>query len=56
MPEQRVQFGRPIGDNQAIRFKIADMAAEIEAARALMYQVCTEVDAGHRCDRCRRRW
>ncbi|MBC3191029.1 acyl-CoA dehydrogenase family protein [Pseudonocardia sp. C8] len=43
---QRVQFGRPIGENQAIRFTIADMAAQIEASRALMYQVCTAVDAG----------
>jgi alkylation response protein AidB-like acyl-CoA dehydrogenase len=43
---QRVQFGRPIGANQAVRFKIADMATQVEAARALMYQVCTEVDAG----------
>ncbi|MCW2718324.1 acyl-CoA dehydrogenase family protein [Pseudonocardia sp.] len=43
---ERVQFGRPIGANQAIRFKIADMATQVEAARALMYQVCTEVDAG----------
>jgi alkylation response protein AidB-like acyl-CoA dehydrogenase len=43
---QRVQFGRPIGANQAIRFKIADMATRIEAARGLMYQVCTDVDAG----------
>jgi alkylation response protein AidB-like acyl-CoA dehydrogenase len=45
---QRVQFGRPIGDNQAIRFKIADMATQIEAARALLHQVCAEVDAGQR--------
>ena len=52
---QRVQFGRPIGANQAIRFKIADMATQIEAARALMYQVCADVDAGA-SDRCRRRW
>ncbi|MEU5974649.1 acyl-CoA dehydrogenase family protein [Streptomyces sp. NPDC047315] len=44
----RVQFGRPIGANQAIRFKIADMATQIEAARALLYQVCAEVDAGRR--------
>lgn len=43
---ERVQFGRPIGAHQAIRFKIADMATEIEAARALMYQVCADVDAG----------
>lgn len=44
--KERVQFGRPIAVNQAIRFKLADMATEIEAARALMYQVCTDVDAG----------
>ncbi|MFC0447506.1 acyl-CoA dehydrogenase family protein [Rhodococcus jostii] len=46
--QQRVQFGRPIGDNQAIRFKIAHMATEVQAARSLMYRVCTEVDAGRR--------
>ena len=44
--QQRIQFGRPIGDNQAIRFKIAHMAVEVEAARSLMYRVCTEVDEG----------
>lgn len=46
--KQRVQFDRPIGDNQAIRFKIAHMATEIEAARSLMYRVCAEVDNGRR--------
>ncbi|HVV08425.1 acyl-CoA dehydrogenase family protein [Amycolatopsis sp.] len=45
---ERVQFGRPIGANQGLRFKIAGMAAQVEAARALMYQVCTNVDAGQR--------
>lgn len=48
---QREQFGQPIGNFQAIRFKIADMAAEIEAARQLMYYVCTEIDSGRRCDK-----
>lgn len=48
---QRVQFGRPIGNFQAIRFKLADMATQIEAARQLMYHVCTEIDSGRRCDR-----
>ena len=43
---ERVQFGRPISDFQAIRFKIATMATEIEAARQLMYHTCTEIDAG----------
>lgn len=46
---QREQFGRPIGDFQAIRFKIAHMAAEIESARQLMYHVATELDSGRRC-------
>lgn len=45
---ERVQFGRPIGDNQAIRFALAEMTTQIEAARALMYQICTDVDAGKR--------
>ncbi len=35
---QREQFGRPISDFQAIRFKLADMATRIEAARALTYE------------------
>ncbi len=48
--QQRVQFGRPIGDFQAIRFKIATMASEIEASRALMYQVADDADRGHRND------
>jgi len=43
---ERVQFGQPISDFQAIRFKIADMATEVEAARQLMYFVCNEIDAG----------
>jgi alkylation response protein AidB-like acyl-CoA dehydrogenase len=46
--KQRVQFGQPISDFQAIRFKIATMATEIEAARQLMYFVCTELDCGRR--------
>jgi alkylation response protein AidB-like acyl-CoA dehydrogenase len=43
---QRVQFGRPLAANQALRFKVAEMATQIEAARALMYQVCTDLDEG----------
>jgi alkylation response protein AidB-like acyl-CoA dehydrogenase len=48
---ERVQFGQPIGEFQAIRFKLAKMATEIEAARQLMYFVCSELDAGRRCDK-----
>jgi alkylation response protein AidB-like acyl-CoA dehydrogenase len=47
---ERVQFGRPIGEFQAIRFKIAQMATDIEAARQLMYSVCRKIDTGVRCD------
>ena len=44
--KERVQFGRPISDFQAIRFKIATMATEVEAARQLMYHTCALLDAG----------
>ncbi len=47
---ERVQFGQPIGEFQAIRFKIAKMAAEIEAARQLLYSVCEKIDGNERCD------
>ena len=36
--KQRVQFGKPISDLQAIRFKLADMATRIEAAKLLTYK------------------
>ncbi len=36
--KQRQQFGRPIGKFQAIRWKLADMATEIEAARLLVHR------------------
>lgn len=36
--KQRVQFGKPIADQQAIRFKLADMATRIEAAKLLTYK------------------
>jgi len=36
--ESRVQFGKPISRNQAIQFKLADMATQIETARLLMYK------------------
>lgn len=49
--KEREQFGQPIANFQAIRFKIATMATEIEAARQLMYHVCDAIDTGRRCDR-----
>ncbi|HJM94159.1 MAG: acyl-CoA dehydrogenase family protein [Alphaproteobacteria bacterium] len=49
--EDRGQFGVPITEFQAIRFKIATMATKIEAARQLLYYVCNEIDQGRRCDK-----
>jgi len=43
---QREQFGRPIGKFQAIRWKIADMATEIDAARLLVYRAAFLEDQG----------
>jgi alkylation response protein AidB-like acyl-CoA dehydrogenase len=48
---RRSQFKRPIAEFQAIRFKLAEMAANIEAARQLMYSVATDVDSKKRCDK-----
>jgi alkylation response protein AidB-like acyl-CoA dehydrogenase len=48
---QRVQFNHKLADFQHLRFKIADMAAQIEAARQLMYAVCTKIDTGERCSK-----
>lgn len=42
----RVQFGQPIGNFQAIQSKLADMAVEIEAARALVYRAAWCKDTG----------
>jgi acyl-CoA dehydrogenase len=48
--KERRQFGLPIAEYQAIRFKIATMATQVEAARQLLYYVCNELDSGRRCD------
>jgi alkylation response protein AidB-like acyl-CoA dehydrogenase len=44
--KQRKQFGRPIADFQAIQFKLADMATEIDAARLLTYRAAWMKDRG----------
>lgn len=44
----RVQFGRPIADQQALRWMIADMATDIEASRLLTYKAARMTDAGKR--------
>jgi alkylation response protein AidB-like acyl-CoA dehydrogenase len=42
--KQRVQFGRAISEFQGIQWMFADMACQIEAARALTYQACNLID------------
>jgi short-chain 2-methylacyl-CoA dehydrogenase len=44
--KDREQFGRPIADFQAVQFKLADMATEIEAGRALTYKAAWLKDQG----------
>lgn len=46
--QQRVQFGRPIAEFQAIQWMLADMATEIEAARLMVYRAAAMKDAGLR--------
>jgi alkylation response protein AidB-like acyl-CoA dehydrogenase len=43
---ERQQFGKPIGDFQAVQFKLADMATRTEAARALSHRAAARKDAG----------
>ncbi|MCU0269919.1 MAG: acyl-CoA dehydrogenase family protein [Acidimicrobiales bacterium] len=43
---ERVAFGRAIGANQAVAFKVADLAVMAEAARALVYGAAVRRDAG----------
>jgi len=47
--KERVQFGQPIGKFQAIAFKLARMATEIEAARWLLYRVAWLFDQDADC-------
>jgi hypothetical protein len=44
--KERQQFGKPIAEFQAIQFKLADMATQIEAARLLTLQAASLKDAG----------
>ena len=44
--KQRVQFGQPISKFQAVQFKLADMATELEAARWLTYRAAFLRDTG----------
>jgi hypothetical protein len=44
--KQREQFGKPISEFQAIQWKLADMATEIEAGRLLTFRAAAMKDAG----------
>lgn len=44
----RHQFGRPIGAFQAVSFKVADMAVDLDAARLLLYRAASLKDKGRR--------
>src|SRR3954462_13292387 len=47
--QEREQFGHPIGDFQALRFNVAEMAAQIEQSRAFYRQVAHLLDLGLPC-------
>ncbi|MCX2863467.1 acyl-CoA dehydrogenase family protein [Paucibacter sp. PLA-PC-4] len=47
--KDRVSFGQPIFNHQAIQFKLADMATQIEAARQLIWHAASLKDAGQPC-------
>jgi alkylation response protein AidB-like acyl-CoA dehydrogenase len=45
---ERVQFGRPVGQNQAIAFMLADMQASVDAARLLTWRAAWMARHGHK--------
>jgi alkylation response protein AidB-like acyl-CoA dehydrogenase len=44
--KQRVQFGKPIAQNQAIAFMLAEMAIDIDSARLMAWEAAVKLDAG----------
>lgn len=48
--KERKAFGKTIGQHQAIAFKLADMATDIEAARLLVYRAALDKDNGRNYD------
>jgi alkylation response protein AidB-like acyl-CoA dehydrogenase len=48
--QERKTFGRPISEHQAIQFKLADMATQVDAARLLTMRAARLKDAGERSD------
>jgi alkylation response protein AidB-like acyl-CoA dehydrogenase len=48
--QERKAFGKPIAQHQAIQFKLADMATQVDAARLLTHRAARLKDAGERSD------
>jgi alkylation response protein AidB-like acyl-CoA dehydrogenase len=46
--KERIAFGKPINELQAIQFKLADMETRTAAARELLYKACAIADRGER--------
>ena len=44
--KNRRQFGKPLAEFQALQFRLADMATELEAARLMIYSAAAKYDAG----------
>ncbi|MDP8212526.1 MAG: acyl-CoA dehydrogenase family protein [Candidatus Zapsychrus exili] len=44
--KERVQFGKPVSSFQGLQFMLADMATQVQAARALVYASARQIDAG----------
>jgi len=47
--QERQSFGKPIVEHQAVAFRLADMATEVEAARQLVWHAASLRDAGEPC-------
>jgi acyl-CoA dehydrogenase len=45
---ERVQFGKPIAEHQAVSFRLADMALRVDASRLLVWRAAQLLDAGER--------
>jgi len=45
--KERQQFGRPLADFQALQFKLADMATELDAARLMVWRAAQALDENH---------
>lgn len=46
--EERQQFGRKLSEFEALQFKLADMATELEAARLMVYRAAAALDTQHK--------